>query len=125
MNPISNSLIWTKGIEKGNIENKRVMLNFLGIVVLTTFGPILLVFPKVEKDFPIKKDLNQNTIQCIEQDRYGFLWYGTQNGPIRYEVTTFKTYNYPKPKPSRNILSNDIKKLFNDDQGIIMDRHQM
>jgi ligand-binding sensor domain-containing protein len=32
-----------------------------------------------------KEGFNQNTLNAIEQDKYGFLWYATPNGLIRYD----------------------------------------
>ncbi|MCM4172633.1 hypothetical protein DHD32_14170 [Arenibacter sp. TNZ] len=98
-------------------RKQRVMLNFLGIVVLTLTAQFSLYSQKFER-FSNKEGFNQNTINAIEQDRYGFLWYGTPNGLIRYDGYDFKTYT-TQTNINGNILSNDIKKLFNDDQGLL------
>ncbi|KJD35997.1 hypothetical protein PW52_05095 [Tamlana sedimentorum] len=70
------------------------------------------------KRFSNKEGFNQNTINAIEQDRYGFLWYGTPNGLIRYDGYEFKTYT-TQSKTDGNLLSNYITCLFKDEQGIL------
>ncbi|MEP3838659.1 MAG: two-component regulator propeller domain-containing protein [Algibacter sp.] len=35
--------------------------------------------------FSNKEGFNQNTIYAIAQDNYGFLWFGTPNGLIKYD----------------------------------------
>ena len=42
--------------------------------------------------FSNKQGFNQNTINAIEQDKYGFLWYATPNGLIRYDGYDFETF---------------------------------
>ncbi|WP_159020744.1 two-component regulator propeller domain-containing protein [Algibacter sp. L3A6] len=68
--------------------------------------------------FSNKEGFNQNTINVIEQDRYGFLWYGTPNGLIRYDGYEFKTYT-TQSKTNGNLSSNYITCLFKDEQGIL------
>ncbi|MDO5969600.1 two-component regulator propeller domain-containing protein [Flavivirga aquimarina] len=68
--------------------------------------------------FSNKEGFNQNTINVIEQDRYGFLWYGTPNGLIRYDGYEFKTYT-TQSKTNGNLSSNYIFSLFKDEQGVL------
>ncbi|MDO6425365.1 two-component regulator propeller domain-containing protein, partial [Saccharophagus degradans] len=39
---------------------------------------------RIEK-FSNLEGFNQNTVNTIEQDAYGFLWIGTANGLIKYD----------------------------------------
>ncbi|SDS22696.1 Two component regulator propeller [Polaribacter sp. KT25b] len=61
---------------------------------------------------------NQNTVNAIEQDKYGFLWYATPNGLIRYDGYEFKTFT-TQSKGKGAISSNNITYLFNDKDGIL------
>ena len=65
-----------------------------------------------------KEGFNQNTINAIAQDKYGFLWYATPNGLIRYDGYEFKTYT-TQSKSDGAISSNNITYLFNDKNGIL------
>ncbi|MFW5701152.1 MAG: two-component regulator propeller domain-containing protein, partial [Cyclobacteriaceae bacterium] len=37
--------------------------------------------------------LPRNIVNCIEQDKYGYLWIGTANGIARYDGQDFNTYS--------------------------------
>ena len=65
-----------------------------------------------------KEGFNQNTVNDIEQDEYGFLWYGTPNGLIKYDGYEFKTYT-PQSKYNQAISSNFISTLYNDKNGVL------
>ena len=65
-----------------------------------------------------KEGFNQNTVNAIEQDKYGFLWYATPNGLIRYDGYEFKTFS-TQSKGEQTISSNNITYLFNDNNGIL------
>jgi signal transduction histidine kinase/DNA-binding response OmpR family regulator/ligand-binding sensor domain-containing protein len=68
--------------------------------------------------FSNKEGFNQNTINAIEQDRYGYLWYGTPNGLIKYDGYEFKTYT-TQSKTDGNLSSNFISSLVKDEQGVL------
>nr|WP_299069510.1 two-component regulator propeller domain-containing protein [uncultured Allomuricauda sp.] len=65
-----------------------------------------------------KEGFNQNTINTIEQDLYGFIWFGTPNSLIRYDGYEFKTYT-TQSKNIGNISSNHITSLYNDKKGVL------
>ena len=53
--------------------------------------------------------LSQNSILCITKDRYGFMWFGTQDGLNKYDGFKFVIYkhlgNNPKTLPANNVNS--------------------
>lgn len=53
--------------------------------------------------------ISQNSIQCIYQDSYGFIWFGTQDGLNKYDGYKFTVYKHaagnPKSLAANNILS--------------------
>ena len=66
--------------------------------------------------FSNKEGFNQNTINAIVEDKYGFLWIGTPNGLIKYDGYDF--YNYTHDPLNKNSISNNyIQCLFNDSEG--------
>ncbi|WP_179338500.1 hybrid sensor histidine kinase/response regulator transcription factor [Winogradskyella ludwigii] len=65
-----------------------------------------------------KEGFNQNTVNSIAQDKYGFLWYATPNGLIRYDGYEFKTFS-TQSKDENAISSNNVTYLFNDKDGIL------
>ncbi len=84
-----------------------ILLSFLS----TSYGQ------KFER-FSNKQGFNQNTIHAIAQDRYGFLWYGTPNGIVRYDGYEFKTYT-SQSKINGSLKGNYIYALSTDEQGVL------
>src|SRR5882757_9839465 len=59
--------------------------------------------------------LSQSTVNCILKDKFGFLWFGTQDGLNKYDGYTFTVYRN-NPKDPRSIPDNQIKCIFEDRQ---------
>ena len=49
--------------------------------------------------FNINDGLPQNSVTCINTDRFGFLWIGTFDGLCRYDGYEFKTYRSEPGNP--------------------------
>ncbi|OOQ61611.1 hybrid sensor histidine kinase/response regulator [Mucilaginibacter pedocola] len=53
--------------------------------------------------------ISQNSIQCIYQDKYGFMWFGTQDGLNKYDGYKFTAYKHSANEghslPANNTLS--------------------
>lgn len=56
--------------------------------------------------------LINNTINCIHQDKRGFMWFGTKNGINVFNGNTFITYKHEKDNRN-SLLSNRIAKIIN------------
>jgi len=59
--------------------------------------------------------LSQSTVNCILKDKFGFMWFGTQDGLNKYDGHTFTVYRN-NPKNPRSIPDNQIKCIFEDRQ---------
>ena len=59
--------------------------------------------------------LSQSTVQTIAKDKYGFMWFGTQDGLNRYDGYSFKPYRY-NPKDSTSLRASNILTLYVDRQ---------
>ena len=57
--------------------------------------------------FGVNEGLSDETITCIYQDSFGYLWFGTEDGLNRYDGRGFKTY-YHKAA-NRNSLPAIVK----------------
>ena len=60
--------------------------------------------------------LSQSTVQAILKDRYGFMWFGTQDGLNRYDGYSFKVYRHT-PKDTTSLRRSHILSLYEDRQG--------
>src|SRR5688572_27149139 len=57
--------------------------------------------------------LSSNTVHAILKDRYGLLWFGTDDGLNKYDGTDFTIYRHDRSNPS-SLASNDISSLHED-----------
>jgi len=72
--------------------------------------------------FTLPGDEGANQVQCILQDKTGFLWFGTRAGLIRYDGAQFVTYQH-NTLDSNSIGSNYINWIFQDSRGILWLAH--
>ena len=70
-----------------------------------------LVFNKLT----VQEGLPENNIQCLIQDKLGYMWMGTQAGIVRYDGYQAKVYNFGK----ENALDAITLTLFEDQSGRI------
>lgn len=96
------------------------LFNRLNIIIffLISFSLLNFTYAQNFQRISNKEGFNQNTINAIEQDLYGFIWFGTPNGLIRYDGYEFKTYT-TQSKNTGNISSNYIISLYNDKKGVL------
>ena len=79
------------------------------IILAIIAGIIPLVLPAACTDFwfrhfSVEDGLSSNSVRAIMQDKYGFMWLGTDDGLNRYDGTTIKVYNL-NPQGSNDYIS--------------------
>ncbi|MBI5471688.1 MAG: hypothetical protein HY961_05035 [Ignavibacteriae bacterium] len=65
----------------------------------------------------IDNGLSQNSVNCIHQDRLGFMWFGTQDGLNRYDGYEFKQYHHEPGNPN-SLGNNYVWTIHEDRDGI-------
>lgn len=95
------------------------------VLILSLFSAHLVAQPStlLEKNvvfsqLPDELGLSEPTINCILQDKEGYLWIGTWSGLIRYDGYSTKTY-YSNNKSPYSLKSNKIISLLQDKEGFI------
>lgn len=74
------------------------------------------VFEKIST----RNGLSQNDVNCIFQDKAGFLWIGTNDGLNLYDGYSFKTFRTsPDDSLQNGLTSNLIYKIIQDAQGLL------
>src|SRR5688500_12024641 len=63
-----------------------------------------------------KEGLSSNTVNTILKDRFGLLWFGTDDGLDKFDGTNFKVYRH-KPGDSTSLQANEILALHEDRAG--------
>jgi ligand-binding sensor domain-containing protein/signal transduction histidine kinase len=97
--------------------NPVVMLKGIIVSCFVLFVSNLSAQPDVKFTHLTNLDgLSQSTVQAIIKDRYGFMWFGTQDGLNRYDGYKFKVYRH-LPKDTNSLRTNHIVTLYEDHQG--------
>ena len=97
----------------------RYFITDLKILFLFVLFPLELF--SIENKFEYitpENGLSQGNIECIFQDRMGFMWFGTFNGLNRFDGYSIQIYNHDIDDP--NSLSHEhIVKMCEDEDGKI------
>ncbi len=70
------------------------------------------------KRISIDRGLSQSTVETIIQDKYGFMWFGTEDGLNRYDGYEFRVFKH-NPDDSASISNNNIWCLYEDSYGYL------
>lgn len=70
------------------------------------------------RHYQVENGLSHNTVNCIAQDREGFLWFGTKDGINRFDGITFKVFR-PDPSDSTSLGNNFVYSLHVDHNGLL------
>ncbi|MFD2573604.1 two-component regulator propeller domain-containing protein [Spirosoma soli] len=62
----------------------------------------------------VKDGLSHSSVNCILQDREGFMWFGTHSGLNKYDGYTFTVFQPDPTNPARSFLNNRIMGLCED-----------
>ena len=68
------------------------------------------------KHLSLEKGLSQGTVNCLVQDRHGYLWIGTEDGLNRYDAYDFQVFRH-NPQDSSSISNSFITALHEDSRG--------
>ncbi len=90
------------------------MVLFLGDAMLSLSQDSGIRF----KHLSIAEGLSQNSVNCILQDKRGFMWLGTQDGLNRYDGYRFAIYKYD-PMDTHSLSDSYIISLFEDRAGVL------
>ena len=98
------------------------ILKYILFGFLFALGPITPVLSQQVKiditTLNSSSGLSQNSVQCILKDRYGFMWFGTQDGLNRYDGYKFVVYKHLHKRPG-SLPANNINALCEDSDGNI------
>ncbi len=101
---------------KCHVKIIPVMKVFVIIVVLSSFfmqGKAVNTITPIDN----RAGLCDNSVNCIRQDKYGFVWFATQNGLCRYDGIMFYTLRHNLYDPS-SLSGNDVFKIETDGEGM-------
>lgn len=86
------------------------------VLLLSVYSYAAAQFSNFEYDRITREDgLGHNQVECIYQDSYGFVWFGTRNGLCRYDGYNVVTYR--NTTDSTSISGNRILSIAEDKDG--------
>ncbi len=97
-------------------------MNFQKAILLSAvLLVILLSSPAQQKDIKFtslttEDGLSSNTVNAILKDRYGMIWFATEDGLDRFDGTRFTVYRH-RPDDPASVQANEILSLHEDKQG--------
>ncbi len=95
----------------------RSFSGFLLLVV--TICSLGVSQPKIRfSHLSVQQGLSQSAVNCIFQDRQGFMWFGTQDGLNRYDGYSFKVFKH-NPADTGSISDNFIVSISEDNEGVL------
>jgi signal transduction histidine kinase/ligand-binding sensor domain-containing protein len=66
----------------------------------------------------VEQGLSHSTVNCILQDSYGFIWFGTEYGLNKYDGHSFTVYKH-NPDDLHSLSHNSVWSLFEDAAGAL------
>jgi len=66
----------------------------------------------------VEDGLSHSTVNCILQDSYGFMWFGTEDGLNRYDGHSFTVYRH-NPDDPHSLSHNRVWSLYEDSAGAL------
>lgn len=100
------------------------MYNFrFPVFIYVLIATCTLFTPLVAQDYKfshidVEQGLSQSVVNCVMQDRQGFMWFGTQEGLNRYDGYNFKVYKRD-PQDTNSLGNNFIYTIFQSKDGMI------
>ncbi|MCU4164727.1 hybrid sensor histidine kinase/response regulator transcription factor [Carboxylicivirga caseinilyticus] len=98
------------------IINKRYLLFFW--LVYSAVSAFADAHKMTFRKYQVNNGLSENSVQCILQDRQGFMWFGTKDGLNKYNGYEFKVFKNDPLNPN-SLGNNFIRSLYQDNEGNI------
>lgn len=92
---------------------KKLYILFLLLGILSTIQGQTKQF--FFKKYQVESGLSHNTVWCVLQDSYGFMWFGTSDGLNRFDGQRFKVYRNDI-QDNFSLGNNAVQSLFEDER---------
>ncbi|HPE56516.1 MAG TPA: two-component regulator propeller domain-containing protein [Bacteroidales bacterium] len=98
------------------------MPRFLTIILITIIGSAAQLYSQQHmvsfKHLTIDDGLSQNSVNCIYQDKNGFMWFGTHDGLNKFNGYEFEYYRNDRSNEN-SLSSNYIYDVYEDNEGVL------
>jgi signal transduction histidine kinase/ligand-binding sensor domain-containing protein/DNA-binding response OmpR family regulator len=97
------------------------MVRFFKAIIFCFILPLVL-YPQSRdikfEQITTNQGLSQSTIDCILQDRYGFIWFGSGLGLKKFDGYKFISYQHD-PDNSHSLSNNEVRSITEDQSGTL------
>lgn len=100
------------------IRYNKILVLVLVFYALWFFTNALFAQGIAFKRITVENGLSNNKVNCVLEDKAGFIWFGTEDGLNRFDGYDIKIYRN-KPDEKNSISSNDIWTIFEDEDGFL------
>lgn len=106
-----------KSSEVINYTFYRFITVFILVVLVTVINPCISQDQDIHfTHLTVRDGLSQSDVQAIVKDKYGFMWFATQDGLNKYDGYKFTLYKN-NPKDASSLRSNIVNTIYEDRQG--------
>lgn len=95
-----------------NFKKLPLLCLFVAAYAITAAQPGNIKFTALTT----KEGLSSNTVNTILKDRFGLIWFGTEDGLDKFDGTAFSVYRH-SPGDSSGLQANEILSLHEDNKG--------
>ncbi|WP_342648162.1 two-component regulator propeller domain-containing protein [Mucilaginibacter sp. CSA2-8R] len=101
---------------RGSVKILRVLLFCVITAVAASAGALAQTSNIQFTSLSSKDGLSSNTVHAILKDKYGLLWFATDDGLNKFDGTRFKTYRH-NANDTTSLETNEIAALYEDGAG--------
>lgn len=94
----------------------KAQILFLFSIYCFLIGSTPVMKAQTGKFYSTDKELSNSLINAVYQDRKGFIWIATENGPNKFDGTRFSIYRH-NATDSTSLKNNYVRTLFEDSRG--------
>ena len=106
-------------VQKIKIFVARESQVFLLLIISILFSAHLFAQQNISiEQITVADGLPENSVRSIIQDKYGFLWLGTQNGLVKYDGYNFTIFQHD-PEDAKSLSNNFVVDIIEDDENNI------
>ena len=96
-----------------------VGLHFNLPILAQNKNTVLTQFPEpIFEHLTVEDGLPENSVRCILQDHFGYMWFGTQNGLVKYDGYNMTVYQ-PDLEDSLSISDRTVNRIYEDRSGAL------
>lgn len=96
------------------LQNKIIIICIIFSIAFNAYGQVKERFEQLSRI----DGLSHDNVYSIIQDKYGFMWFGTQDGLNKYDGYSFKKF-YHESSNENSLISSSFSRIYEDSKGYL------